>query len=274
MFANLLAAPFALAALVLLYLAWKVDHSYAPWMVPFVVAAAGVFVLSPQINWWWYSRRPPRLSEGLAGMLERFWPFYQRLGAAGKQKVRDRVALFRMGIDWTAKGWPEDTVPPDVQLALAAPAIALTFERPEFMLGKFEKVIVYPRPFPSPEYPVAHASELFLPDHCLLFSGEQLMQAFIQPGQVYNVGLHEVARVFVHNHPEADFPDLGDEAVWTSLEKASGMPRTHIDAVIGLAGTEPLPVAIHHYVMFPQPFRTEMPQEAEALDRIFNLGVA
>ncbi|MFN0015466.1 MAG: zinc-dependent peptidase [Saprospiraceae bacterium] len=267
-FANLLAAPFVGGALFYLYLAWK-DSDHAPKIVPFVLIAALIWVFTPQINWWWYSRNPPALPDGLRALLERGSFFYHRLDAAGQKRFRDRTALFMMGTEWMPMGWPDEAVPPDIQLALSVQAVSLTLKRPKLLFDNFEKVIVYPLPFPSPEHDVVHASELYQQDGCLLFSAEQLMPAFLQPGTLYNIGLHEYAKAFVLTYPKEIYPDLSGENTWANLEAISNMPLTHIESVIGLPVTDPLPVAIHHYITFPERFRNLLPEAAHVLDGIF-----
>jgi hypothetical protein len=272
MFARLLIAPLIFLAVVLLGLAWSFEApKYALGLVPLLVAAAVVYVLSPQINWWWYSKRPPELPARLGEMLARFCPFYQRLGSAARAKFRQRVALFRMATDWTPAGWPEDSdgLPPDVELAIAAQAVIVTFGRPEFVFDRFEKVIVYPVAFPSPEYQFFHASELYEPDGCLLFSAGHVVQGFAQPGKMYNIALHEYARVFVRTYARENYPDFESPEQWERLEKMSGMSRQYIESFIGLAGVEALAVAIHHYFTFGEPFREAFPEEAAVLEQIF-----
>ncbi|MCE7922243.1 MAG: hypothetical protein DYG98_04235 [Haliscomenobacteraceae bacterium CHB4] len=269
MFSNYLASPFVFLSLYFLYRAWKVNSDYAVWLIPFVLIATLIYIFSPQINWWWYSRRPPKLEAGLTTMLERFSGFYRQLSPDDQQKFRGRIALFRMGTDWEAIAFEEEAVPPDVQLALAAQAVLLTFHRNTFLFEKFEKVIVYPKPFPTPEYPFDHASELYEPDGCLLFSAEQVMQAFANPAQWYNVALHEYARAFVLTHPNEPYPVFTDGNIWEKLQAVSKMPRVHVESVIGIGGVEVLPVAIHHYFTFPGAFREVFPVEAQALEVIF-----
>lgn len=269
MFSNYVAAPFVLLAMVFLYLAWEVDSDYSVWIAPFVVISALIYIFAPQLNWWWYKRRPPKLEPGLADFLGRFSGFYQRLNTAGKQRFRERVALFRMGTDWEAMAFEGEAVPHDVQVALAAQAVSLTFNKPQLLFDKFEKVIVYPRPFSTPEYPFDHASELYEPDGCLLFSAEQVMMAFVEPAKWYNVGLHEYAKSFLLTYPAEPYPAFDGEDVWEKLRAASGMPREHVESVVGIAGVEALPVAIHHFFTFPERFKQVFPQEAAALTAIF-----
>ncbi|MCC6283545.1 MAG: hypothetical protein IT262_23265, partial [Saprospiraceae bacterium] len=143
------------------------------------------------------------------------------------------------------------------------------FHKDTFLFEQFEKNIVYPAPFSTPEYPFDHASELYAEDGCLLFSGRQVLAAFMQPLSWYNVALHEYARVFVLAYPKEPWPVFSDENIWEQLEKAGGMPRAHVESVIGLAGADPLPVAIHHYFTFPEGFRKALPEVSGVLDGIF-----
>lgn len=269
MFSNYLAIPSVLLSLLFLYLAWEVDSEYSIWIAPCVVLSAVIYIFSPQINWWWYNRRPPRLEPGLISLLERFCGFYRRLSPGEKERFRGRVALFRMGTDWEPMAFEEEAVPADVQLVLAAQAVMLAFGRPALLFDKFEKVIVYPRPFSTPEYPFDHASELFEPDGCVLFSAEQLMRAFAEPSNWYNVGLHEYAKVYALTYPGEPYPNFEAEDVWEKLQTVSQMPRGHVESVVGIAGVDALPVAIHHYFVFPERFREVFPEEAKVFDGIF-----
>ncbi|MCB0529415.1 MAG: zinc-dependent peptidase [Saprospiraceae bacterium] len=269
MFSNYLAAPFVLLSLLFLYMAWEVDSDYSYWIAPFVLASAIIYIFSPQINWWWYNRRPPKLGPALQALLARFCTFYNRLSATEKKRFEGRIALFKMGTDWEAMAFEEEQVPEDVKMALAAQAVMLTFKKPTFLFEKFEKVIVYPKPFPTPEHPFDHASELYEPDGCLLFSAEQVMLAFTQPSQWYNVALHEYARAYMLTYPLEPYPALDNEEVWGKLEQVSSMPRGHIESVVGVADIEALPVAIHHYFTFPDGFRQYFPEETEVFGAIF-----
>ncbi|MEZ4893439.1 MAG: hypothetical protein R2778_10550 [Saprospiraceae bacterium] len=102
----------------------------------------------------------------------------------------------------TPIAWPEDNLPHDIELVLAAQAVTLNFHKEQILFPAFEKVIVYPKPFPSPEHPYPHSSELYEPDGCLIFSAENLMRAFFNPGKLYQVGLHEYAKAYLLANPE------------------------------------------------------------------------
>ena len=269
MFSNYIAAPFVFLSLLFLYLTWEVDTDYALWIPPFVVLSAVIYIFSPQINWWWYKRRPPQLEPGLADLLHRYCGFYRRLPAAKKLEFQHRVVLFRMGTDWEPMAFEGETVPADVRMVISAQAVITLFRKPDYLYQKFEKVIVYPIPFSTPEYPFDHASELFEPDGCLLFSAEQLMLAFTQPTVWYNVALHEYAKVYMLTYPGEAFPVLDGADVWEKLQAVSDMPRGHVESVVGMAGVDVLPVAVHHYFTFPERFRQEFPEAAAAFGKIW-----
>jgi hypothetical protein len=177
-----------------------------------------------------------------------------------------------MGTHWTPIGWQEDFLPPDVELALAAQAVSLTFHREEFLFPAFEKIIVYPRPFPSPEYPYPHSSELYAPDGCLIFSAENVMHAFFNPGKFYHIGLYEYARAFVMAYPEESWPVLDATITWQQLALVSGMSKNHVETAIGLSDPDPLGVAIHHFFVFPDHFKKEMSIEHTILAQIFSVS--
>lgn len=269
MISNILMLPFISGTLLFLYLAWTVDNSYAGWMIPCLVISALIYILKPEIDWWWHNKRPPRLPDGVVRLLERFCAFYQKLDANGQQRFRDRVALFQMGTDWMPMAWQEDELPGDVLLAISTQAVILTWNKPVFLFEKFEKIIVYPLAFPTLNYQFLHASELHEEDGCILFSAQHLMEGFLKPGQFYNVALHEYAKAFAISYPAEPWPDFNTDDVWTRLETASGMSRAHVEQVIGLSDVAALPVAIHHYFTFPEQFRSCFEKEYATFQTIF-----
>lgn len=264
--------PLVVGGMLFLYLGWKFDGKYAIWMTPFLVGLAVVYFLQSEINWSRYTRKPDDLPPTLSAILARYSPYYRRLNEEERLHFRQRVGLFSMGTDWMAQGFPDDRLPQDVELAIAAQAVSLTLHRRDFLFEKFEKVIVFPGPFPSEQHPGAHASELYEPDGCLLFSAEQTMMAFAEPERWFNVALYEYARAFALSWPAESLPDFeGREA---QLERISGMPMGAIEAIVGLRHPDLRAVGICHYIVFEERFREALPELADALDRVFKKQVA
>lgn len=265
---RIVSIPFVIALLTVLYLTWQLGSQYAIYLpIPMVILAV-VYVLSPQIDWWWYKRNPPDLLGTIRQMLFQY-PFYQRLPEGEKKRFRNRVALFAMGSEFIPQGM--EKVPDDLQHMIAACAVTLTLGEETFLFKKFENIIVVPRPAPTPQYPEHyHASEVYEPDGAILFSAEQLALGFMQSKQYYNIGLHEYARVFMLSNPKIEFPNF-DETIWESLERISGFSRAWINKWINRPDIEPLPVSIAHFFMFPEAFRKELPEVFDTYRKIFNM---
>lgn len=265
---RIVSIPFVIALLTVLYLTWRVSSSYAIYLAPPMVILAVIYVLSPQIDWWWYVRNPPDLPGTVRQMFFQY-PFYQRLPEGEKKRFRSRVAMFAMGNEFIPQAM--EKIPDDLKYIISACAVTLTFGQEEFLFKKFENIILMPRPFPTPQYPENfHASEVYEPDGAVLFSAEQLALGFMQSKQYYNIGLHEYANVFIRSNPQIDFPEL-DEDTWTALERISGFSKDWIDQWINRPDVEVLPVSIAHFFTFPEAFRQELPEVFERYREIFKM---
>jgi len=268
---RILSIPFVLAALIMLYCTWEVDEGYSTWIIPPVLILALIYIFSPQINWWWYVRRPPELDAPIRGMLQQYHRFYQQLGPAGKQRFRDRVALYMMAREYMPQN--VESIPEDIKAAVAIAAVQLTFGQEDFLLEPFERIVIYPKPFPSPQFPrQVHASEIYEEDGVILFSAEQLMLGANAPDRYYNLGLHELAKVYYHLHPDAGWPEM-DAGSWERLERISGMSREAIVGWINLP-EEAIPVlavAISHFFVFPLSFKKEWPAAYATFAGVFRL---
>lgn len=267
--ARIVSTPFIFGALYFLYLTWEQSEDYSLYIIPFVVMSSITYVFSPQINWWWYSRYPPELDGPIRQIFQKHFQFYQNLSVEQKKRFRDRVALFVIGNDFMPQ--VVDTVPEDVKAFIAANAVQLTFGQDEYLFSKFEKIVVYPKPFPSPQYPrKMHASEIFEEDGVVLFSAEQLIKSFIQPTRFYNIGLHEYAKVFVTSFPDLDYPPLGED-IWDKLQTISGFSREYVTKFINLEVISPRPVSIAHFFVFPEQFKATLPALYTAYEQIFKM---
>lgn len=238
------------------------------YVVPFVIALAFIYILSPQINWWWWTRRPPDMPPKLRVLLERHLPYYQRLADPEKLRFRRRVRLYMEANDFMAKGM--ETVTEDLKAVAAICAVQMTFGRKDFLLPKFEHLIFFPQPFPSPQYPKNyHTSEIYEEDGAILFSAEQLMKGFLEPNNFYNIGLHEYAKVFERSYPGLDFPSLHEDH-WLELQQISGFSQTWIQNWINLDPIPLRPVSIAHFFNWPEAFQAQLPELYAAYARLFN----
>ena len=266
--ARILAIPFIVLLGSLLYLALLVDDDYSTWLVMPLIGLATIWVLSPQINWWWYRRNPPDLPGAVRPMLFQY-PFYQRLPEGEKKRFRSRVALFAMANEFIPQIM--EKVPDDLKYMVSACAVTTTFGQEHFLFKKFENIVVAPKPFPTPQYPDKfHASELYEPDGVVLFAAEQLALGFMQSKQYFNIGLYEYAKVFKISYPQQPYPVL-DESHWEALERISGFSKARIAQWINLPDIDQSAVGIAHFFTFPEAFRSELPAIFESYRRVFKL---
>lgn len=262
--------PFALAALIFLYFTWEVDEKYMWFLLASMMMTVVIYLLGPQIDWWWFQRKPPELPAPLRHILNTRFPFYQKLSAENKTRFRNRMALYMEANEFIAKG--TEQVPVDVKGALAATVVWLTFGLKDYRLGKFEHIVIYPHPFPSPQYPEKwHASEIFEEDGVMLFSAEQLMPAFFEPGRYFHTGMYEYAKAFMRCYPAESYPSLS-QPDWGKLERISGFSREILEKWIGLPDIDVLAVAITHFFVFPEKFKAEMPEIHAALSKVFQVS--
>lgn len=227
-----------------------------------------IYVLSPQVDWFWYSRFPPDLPVGLVRMLEASTGPYRLFQEQEQVDFRRKTALFRMNLDFKGPAF-DDKVPEDIQVAVAANAVLLMRHREDFLLPKFQVVVVYPNAFPSPQFPsLFHASELYEEDGVLLFSAQHLLLGFMTPERYYNVGLHEWAGAFVLSHPQLNWP-VFKEGSWGKLEQISGYSEAWLRQYINRPEIELLLVAVVHYIHYREHFEALFPEEAAYFKLIF-----
>ncbi|MEL6868095.1 MAG: zinc-dependent peptidase [Bacteroidota bacterium] len=270
MLSRVLAVPFVLGLLLCVYLAWESDESYAAYIIPQALSLVVIYIFQPQIDWWWYNRRPPEVDHQLRQILDRYLAFYQRLSEGNKKRFRERVALYVFANDFMAKVF--DEVPEDIKGIIATNIVQLTFGQSDYRMDTFERIVVYPQPFPSPQYPTKrHASEIFEEDGVILFSAEQLMAGTLNPKKNYNIGLHEYAKIFILTHPKISFPKY-DDFIWEKLEMISGFSREFVEAYIGLPDVDPLPVSMTYFICFPVKFKEILPNAYQDFVKILNLN--
>jgi hypothetical protein len=263
MFGKLLTIPFLLMAVIGLFLSWEYIEGWTWLIVVGIVGAAIVYILHPQINWWYYNRRPPEVDTPVREMLERHDPFYQSLSPVARQRFRQRMALFLMGNDFIPQGW--EAIPHDVEAAIAAAATKVLWGHDEPIFRQAQRVVVYPQPFPSPAYPEEwHRSEWFAEDGVLLFSGNDLMWSLLKPGQNLDLGLYEYLRVCHSGEPAPPWPEMPED-LWPSVTRVCGWTEAQIRTMIGLQDVDAR--AVWCTLWFTHPHRMEPLIGGEAMDR-------
>ncbi len=226
-------------------------------LIPAVIILTIIYIMNPQIDWWWYKKHPPELDSRMRQFLIKHAAFYNGLSVNDKKKFRNRMALYEMSVEFMPKGW--ESVPDDIKGIIAANAVRMTFNKANFLLPKYERIVVYPTLFPSPQHPkVFHASELFEEDGVLLFSAKQIMWSFVQSQRCYNLVLHEFIKAYQDIFPDLVFPTV-EEKDWGKLEAISGLSKASIEGMIRLPNISPTIVSANFFFTFPNKFRATQP---------------
>lgn len=270
MLSRVLSVPFFVIAFYGLYRGWEGDTDFIVGVIIAVLALAAIFIMQPQIDWWWYRRHPPALPRPVVGFLEKYVLFYRRLSPADQLKFRQRTALFMLAKDF--KPMAMEQVPDDIKLAVGICAVQLTFGSDEFLLGDYDTFVIYPHPFPSPQFPeVLHHSETFHEDKVFVFSGELLVRGVVEPGQFFNVGIYEMAGVLIDHIWKRPFPSLGTFD-WPQVEKIMGVTREQISWQTGLPALDTRRVAVVGFFLFPDRFVRENRELFGSLCTYFRLN--
>lgn len=247
------------------YLAWEKETTWAVYAIPFFVIAAAAFSLAPQIDWWWYQRNPPDVEPIIQQIFQSQLPFYQGLREEEKLKFRQRAALTMLATEYIVPSNDEDKkVPEDLKALIAAHAVMMTWQKEKYIMDSFEKIVVYARSFPSPNYPkLFHASEINEEDGVLLFSTERMLQALMEPATVFNPVLYEYAKAFRFHFK---LPSLAlSQDIWTTIAQIGNIDKTTIEDHLGLPEPSPEAVLMSYSILFSDKFQKIAPKLYEEI---------
>lgn len=251
MLSRVLSIPFFALGLISLYKAWEGETAYVIFIIVAVLLLAIIFVMQPQIDWWWYIRHPPSLPKQALHLIEKHIPFYRRLAPSGQLRFRQRVALVMMAKDF--KPMVGEYVQEEVKLAFAINAVQLTFGREDFLFDGYDTVVIYPHPFPSPQIPdVLHHSETYHEDKVFVFSQDLLIQGTFNSNQFFNTGMYELAGLMI------DSPfSMIEEFTWDSVLRISGISQKQFLEQTGLPELHLYQMALVCFFSFPFQFLKE-----------------
>jgi len=320
--------PFLILLFAAIYQLYLVDFEMSDsgfWEAVAMVSAGISIVLyfiGSEIDWWWWTKNPPKLANGFKLLLINHVPYYQNLDVEQRQKFQNRVALFFrahefMPMGELANSGQEETggyfdggssnssaedgdekpigrIPADMMLFIASSLVQMTFGKQKWLLKKTDQVVLYPRPFPTPQMPdFFHTNETFLEDKVIMFSAEQLLQYYSLGNRAYAIGLHEYANAFQQNYPSIKFPDLPDN-FWEKAEQLSGFSKTYLHQYMNLPAMDevyseigefeaeqkneyrkvqrlnPHHVAVTLFFTHAVAFKKEFPKLHDAYSHIFN----
>ncbi|NNF20340.1 MAG: hypothetical protein HKN67_00220, partial [Saprospiraceae bacterium] len=155
-FSRVLAAPFILITIYCIYMLFTDRPDQATWIIAPIVTLTFIYLFQPQIDYWWLKNHPVNLDEEVVKILERTNPVYSRLNEDEKRRFETRLLLYVEAREYIAKGTEDKGVPFDIKYALSQLPITMTFKERDFKLDKFDRIVLYKHPFPSPRFQFLH----------------------------------------------------------------------------------------------------------------------
>ena len=269
--ANVIAFPFILMAFALGYLTFKnPDSNYLVWGLIPALGLVLTYLFSPQINYWWLSKKPVQMDSQITNLLAQVNPYYDEMSPGIKNEFHKRLLLFTEGKEFLAKGMEKETmaVPYDVQNMISQIPVMMTRGREKFTLKHFDRIILYKHPFPTPMNKFLHTMEIHAEDGVVILSLEHVQAAMMQPSQHYDVGYHAFAEAFIAAHPNEAYPELTND-IWDKINQISPQNRDQILGTLGFPEIDPMPVLITLYFRHRAKFEKVLPNISRKLADIF-----
>jgi len=171
-------------------------------ILPVLALGFLTYIFSSEINHYWLNRFPIEIDAREHQFLSRHLPYYSSLPLSDQKEFGKACIAFHRHRDYILQGMPN--FPDDLKVLLAAQAVLLShvFELSLDDWNAYDKMVLYPHPFISPEIDVVHASETHFSEGVWLFSVDQLIPGMTQPRRFFNTGLYEFIRTLKAIHPE------------------------------------------------------------------------
>ncbi len=263
--AKIIAAILVIPILVAIGLTIFSGRQYAIYIVPPVVLLAALYMLSPQVEWWWAQKFPPKPNPNAVKYLNQYFDFFKQLNGPDKDKFLKRLGYFMMAKDFIPK--VGKNVPTPLKVIIAAEGVRMTFGLEDYLVNTHERIVIYPHPFPSPQHKKMHHSETFHEDGVLIFASAPVIHQYQGEGNIFNITLYEWVSAFKYGS-KMEFPEFTEED-WHVFGVAFGMPKALVAASIGLPDFDQDIVAAVLYLTQKPLFRDLYPKQGERFQSIF-----
>lgn len=210
-------------------------------------------------------------------ILQKYFPYYQRLTEVDKDKFERKVCNFIYGKRFIPRNVAEVTV--EAKVLIAATAVQLTFGLPNVYLSHFNKIMVYPNEYYSVLFRRFHKGEVNPRFGLIVLSWQTFVDGFIYPTDGINLGLHEMAHALrLENMLRSpDYP-LFDEQLMDEFDtharnvcnQVENWSDTYFRPYACANEHEFFSVSIEHFFERPYELRKEMPALYTILSRLLN----
>lgn len=264
---KLIALLLATPLLILVFLMVQDPKAdYAIYISILFVSLVVLYMFSPQVEWWWAQRYPPKPSPNMIKFLNEYFDYFRQLSGSDKDKFLLRLNYFIMAKEFIPKVGKEVPVP--LQTMIAAEGVRTTFGLEDYLINSHERIVIYPHPFPSPTYKKLHHSETFHEDGVLIFASSPVINQFKGVGNIFNITLYEWIAAFANKKTFA-FPEF-EETDWNTLGVIFDTPKAIVQASIGLPTFNAGIVGAVLYLEQKELFMEKFPNKSKIYKEIFN----
>lgn len=183
----------------ILYMTWTIGEWYAPYLVPLVIFGVSVYVLSPQIDWWWYVKFPKAPNPSVLSYFSKNFTGFNQLSSATQKDILNKFHLLEMSKNFISKG-EDDRIPEGLKLIILTSLLECTYKTKDFRLKHYENIVLYAHPFPSPKWPERlHLSEVEIDDGVFIFSLPAVLEGLKNPKQYFPISTYEFCKVILNS---------------------------------------------------------------------------
>ena len=239
------------------------------WLIPLFILFAIIYMLKPQIDYWWHKKNPPKLAPYILDWLNQYSIFYKGLSEEGKTKFGERLSIYLESREFILMREEQGKLPEDFKAIIAHNIIQLTFGQDDYLLDPYERVVAYSHAFPSPKKQFLHTVEVDDEDGVIIVSTEHIFPGMLNQENFYNIGMHAFVEGYLSKHTKLELPSIPDNLV-AKLEKLSNHKIDKVKATIGYDVENMHIIAITYFFTFPNRFKAELPELYESYVKIFN----
>ncbi len=266
----LIATPFVILVSVLGYFVFlENQNQYVIPLLIFVIIIVALYMFQPQIDFYYYKKNPRLLGHKDRLLLKNVSSFYNSLNETQREKFEKKVYIFMRAKDFKWVKKEKENLPQDMKLLVAANAIQISMALEDYLYSEFDNYFVYSHPFPTPDKQFLHSVEVNFEDKTAIFDLDAIMKSQNIDNKVFNVALFAFAEIFIHLYPNKNYPDIDKNTFWTNIESISTITKDSIISTIGYEPEPLLPVLIVIFFMYPDDFKSVLPNQYDNLCVIF-----
>jgi hypothetical protein len=240
-----------------LYFSLEYGQQVAFWLIPIGALGASIYVLSPQIDWWWYSKYPAKPNVQVVEYLKKYFPGFGSMKEEEKMVLYQRLTLFEMSKKFLSK--VEEDIPDDFRLMIVLNGLRVGYRLKDPLFRNIENVVIYGHAFPTPKFPDRlHCSEYESEDEVLIFSMPHFIKGFQNPGQFFPIGIYEFVKAALHKNQELQIPEFNQNRIvevfgygLTDIEKYMNLPLKELNFNA---------ILVSAFFVFPQKFEQVYPE--------------